>query len=94
MITMSNISRQVCVDAPTSVPSELRLGASPRRPVRRVLASTGLSHQGTSLSTVSYEGGIRKGDVPRTARSFRTNLTNPTTQFPVPGTTAWSPPVL
>jgi hypothetical protein len=84
VITMTNISRQA-VDASFALPSELRSGAQSRRSVRR-LAGLALPLEGRSASAAGYDVRFR---APRTAV-----LSHPTTQRPVPGATAWSPPVL
>lgn len=90
MITMTNISRQVSVDALTSVCSELRPGAGLRLSVRRLAAPKGV-RQGTTLSSASHVGGESTRIESPSTSEFRSYQT---TQRPVPGTTAWSPPVL
>jgi hypothetical protein len=89
MITNETISRQVTVDASFRMPSASRRGAF-LRPERRLAPFFG-SHQGTGLSIVSSEG--RLGS-PRTTKDLSATAYIPTTQRPVPGDTAWSPPVL
>ena len=90
MITNENISRQVSVDASFRMPSATRLGAF-LRPERRLAPFSG-SHQGTGLPSGSrVEGRIGS---PRTTKNLSATAYFPTTQRPVPGDTAWSPPVL
>ena len=90
MITNENSSRQVTVDASFRMPSATRLGAF-LRPERR-LAPTFGPHQGTGLSSASLiEGRIGSS---RTTKVLSAATYVPTTQRPVPGNTAWSPPVL
>lgn len=90
MITMTQNSRQVQVDAAFRQRSAVRLGAF-SRPEVRLVAPIG-AHQGTGLSSVRLvEGGIES---PRISKNLSSATYVPTTQRPVPGDTAWSPPVL
>ncbi|MBM7786100.1 hypothetical protein [Tenggerimyces flavus] len=90
MIKNETSSRQVTVDASFRVQSATRLGVF-ARPERR-LAPSFASHQGTSLSS----GRLGEGRTasPSTTKNLSATAYIPTTQRPVPGNTAWSPPVL
>lgn len=90
MIKNETSSRQVTVDASFRTPSATRLGVF-LRPERRLAPFFG-SHQGSGLSSDSRVEGRSK--VSSSTKNLSATAYIPTTQRPVPGDTAWSPPVL